>query len=139
MAYYEGYLYPSSALNARVRFDYLGGTKNQGQQGIQEVVLSSLDEPGGNGNYGQQGMVLFIGESDAELGVSQVGTQQVGSTTNLLKGFPKFRAIQDIEPTDVFEYQIELYSYESDARWSIKCLGTNATQSMNSPTFLRKG
>lgn len=138
MAYYEGYIAPNSELTGRVRFDYLGGTKNSSQSGVQDVVISSIAEPGGNGSDGHQGMTLFIGESVAELGVSQVGAQEIGGTTNLLQGFPKFRVIQDIEPTDVFEYQMELYSYSADSRWELKCLGVNATQSVNNPVFLRK-
>lgn len=138
MCYYEGYIAPNSALTGRIRFDYLGGTKNDDQDGVQDVVISSLDEPGGNGNEGQHGMVLFAGESDAELGVSIVGTDQIGGTIDALKGFPKFRVIQDILEIDVFEYQVELYSYEADSRWSVKCFGVNASQSVNNPVFLRK-
>lgn len=140
MCYYEGYIAPSSALTGRIRFDYLGGTHDQGQDGVQDVTISSLEEPGWNGipDDDSKGMTLFIGQSDAELGVSQIGVEQNGGTIDLLKGFPKFRVIQDIEPTDVFEYQVELYSYEADSRWSVKCFGVNATESVNNPVFLRK-
>lgn len=140
MCYYEGYIAPNSALTGRIRFDYLGGTHNQGQDGIQEVTISSLEEPGWNGipDDDSRGMTLFIGQSDAEVGVPQVGVEQVGGTIDALKGFPKFRVIQDVEETDVFEYQVELYSYEADSRWSVKCFGTNATASVNNPVFLRK-
>lgn len=128
MCYYEGYIAPNSELTGRIRFDYLGGTKNSGQSGVQDIMISSLtDAP-----------TLFIGESVAELGVSQIGTEEIGGTTNELQGYPKFRVIQDVEPTDVFEYQVELYSYAADSRWQIKCFGTNPTQSVNNPVFLRK-
>lgn len=128
MVYYEGYITPNSPLTGRVRFDYLGGTKNSGDVGYQDVIISSLTEA----------PTLFIGESVAELGVSLVGAEEIGGTTNLLQGFPKFRVIQDIEQIDVFEYQVELYSYAADSRWALKCFGVNPSQSGNNPVFLRK-
>lgn len=138
MCYYEGYITPNSVLNGRVRFDYLGGTKNDAQQGVQEFVISSNEDPAASSRGDHKGTQLFMGQSVAELGVSQVGAQQAGGTTNLLQGYPKFRVIQDIEPTDVFEYQVELFSYSADSRWEVKAYGANPTQSTNNPTFLRK-
>ncbi len=126
--YYEGYMAPNSVLTARVRFDYLGGTRNQGQDSINEEAISSLTVA----------PTLFIGESPQELGVWQVGTQEVGTTADDLKAYPKFRFIQDIQSVDVFEYQMELYSYEADSRWEIKCLGVNAAESINNPVFLTR-
>lgn len=128
MCYYEGYLTPNSELNGRVRFDYLGGTKNDGQDGVQDIVISS----------NEISPLLFAGQSNAEVGVSEVGTQEVGGTTVLTKGYPKFRLIQDIDPTDVFEYQNEVFSYSAGSHWELQSFGVNATQSDNNPVFIRK-
>lgn len=128
MSYYEGYIAPNSDLTGRIRFDYLGGTKNDGQEGVQDIIISSNDVS----------PLLFAGESDAEIGVSETGTQQLGGTTNLLKGYPKFRVIQDIEPTDVFEYQVETFSYSAGSHWELQSFGVNVTKSDNNPVFIRR-
>lgn len=128
MVYYEGYVVPNSALTGRVRFDYLGGTHNQGEPSIEDIDISS----------GEVSPVLFVGNNVAEIGTTQLGEEENGGGIDLSPGFPKFRIIQDVDQVDVFEYQVELFSYTADSRWSLKCYGANPVQSSNNPVFLRR-
>jgi hypothetical protein len=123
--YYEGYMANGVQLYANIIMDY------QGASGIQNVVINSNQKPAR----------FFSGSDSIYLGSSSLGTNPLGDglveeadDQSLLQ---KFRAIRDINQVKVFEYEIEVYSIDEDARWEILALGANAIESDAQATFLR--
>lgn len=126
--YFEGYLSLGTEVNGHVYFDY------QGNNGIQNIVLNSVDSPA----------KLFSYANSPSLGDSPLGDSSLGDglveTVNGQDELPKFRTVCDINPIAAFEVELEVYSDTLDARWELLCLGPNITAPPNGelPTFLRK-
>lgn len=122
---YEGYMAQGSEVGSNVYLDY------QGASGILSPVINSEDDPA----------IFFSGLSAPSLGDSSLGDNPLGDgltpESNDQELLPKFRKITDVNATDVFEYDIEVYSSTADSRWEILCLGPNVRESSNVPTYLR--
>lgn len=124
--YYEGYIANGVTLNGRVYFDY------QGASGLQDFTINSNSSPA----------TFFSGNVAPSLGDSSLGDNPLGDgllpETNDQELLPEFRVIKKVQPTNNFEYTLEVYSVDLDCRWEIKCLGTNSILSTTSATFLCK-
>jgi len=126
--YFEGYMDNGVNLYANVYFDYQGATS------IQNLTINSIQSPA----------KFFSGSPPIYLGSSSLGDNPLGDglviepdDQSLLQ---KFRAIRDISQTNIncFEYEIEVYSVDEDARWEILALGANAVESQSQAVFLRR-
>jgi len=126
-AYFEGFMMQGVDLKALVLFDY------QGSKGTRELEVSK------EGNLAS----FYTGINPSSLGDLAPGLAPLGDgiieESNFEETVPKFRAICNIlQAKDCFDYTIQVYSLESDARWELSRFGLNVKISKNNPTFLRK-
>jgi len=125
-AYFEGYVANGVNLNANIYIDYQGSTS------LQQVNINSVDDP----------VTFFTSNSELSIGNSSLGENPLGdgitSETSDQELLPKFRAICGVNPTDCFEYALEVVSNDPDSRWEIISLGTNPQVQEMSATFIRK-
>lgn len=125
--FWEGYLSNGTNLNANIYFDY------QGSSGLQNVVINSIATPA----------IFFSSGNPPSLGSNPLGDNPLGVGLNPEQNdqelLPKARAIADVNITNSFEYDIELYSTDPDCRWETLCLGANPRLSAQQQAgFLRK-
>lgn len=125
-AYFEGYIAEGVELNANIYIDYQGSTS------LQKANLNSIDSS----------CKFFSGLSELSIGTSPIGDKPLGtgltdesSDQELL---PKFRVISGINPSDCFEYSLEVTSSEPDSRWEIIALGANPILQEFNAVFIRK-
>ncbi len=128
MIYTEGYMTEGTELLARLVADY------QGASGNQVVTVNSVESPAH----------FFSGGASPSLGDSSLGENPLGiplsESENDQETLPKFRAINDVNQVNCFEYQVVYYSQQPDSRWELLATGTNAQVTRNQQaTFLRKG
>ena len=123
--YTEGFK-TSVKLILNLYFDY------QGSSGARELIVDSSD------SLAQ----TFTGIIPPSMGDSSIGDNPLGDGIFPEGGdrdlLAKFRAINDVDEVDCFEYCLEYYSVDEDARWELLRIGTNATESKAKPTFIRK-
>ena len=85
---------------------------------------------------------VYWGTGDPSLGNFSLGDNPLGqglTTDNSeQEQLPKFKVITDLNPTDCFEYSLELYSENADDRWELLCCGTNAIGSDSQAVQIRK-
>ncbi len=122
--YIEGYIAENSPLDATLRLNYLGSTDE-----ITKVISALNDNPV---LYSANGVAL-IGSGVGDHLIGGGGLDEFGNPA-----LPKFREILNFQRSNVFEYQIELYSYTADSQWKILALGTNGSKVTNMPVFLQK-
>ena len=124
--FFEGYMLEGTQLDGKIYYDYQGATDTR------DIQISSDTE----------GAEFWLGNYPPSLGDASLGDNPLGNGIIPEGGnqelVPKFRAICDVDKIDCFEYAIELFSTETDARWELLCFGTNTTLSPNVPTFIRK-
>jgi hypothetical protein len=125
--YSEGYISTGTDLTLNIYGDYQGSTSSQ------SVTVSSAGSPA----------TFFSGISAPSLGDSSLGVNELGDDygeeTTSQDQLPKFRVINDVNPTDVFEYQLEYISDSVDSRWELLACGTNAVMDEdNQAVFIRK-
>lgn len=124
--YYEGYMTPGSNIYGNVYFDY------QGAEGTQNVIVNTVQKPA----------IFYQGNQVSGIGQNSLGDNPLGDglvvEPNDQSLLPKFRTICDINPTDSFEHQLEVYSIDADARWEILAIGSNLSQSPSQAVELRK-
>lgn len=126
--YTEGYMTEGTTLNALALFDY------QGSSGASSLVVNSPASPA---DFFQGGFSPSLG--DSSLGENPLGIP-LSESENDQETLPKFRAINDVNPVNCFEYQIVYYSQEVDSRWELLAFGPSAQITRNQQaTFLRKG
>lgn len=122
--YHEGYIWDGSLLYGNVYFDYQGASK------IQPTIINTIKHP----------VRLFFNQSDPSLGINQIGGFPLGvglvPDPSLQEMMKKFRRIVGVIPVNCFEYSLEVYSVDVDARWEISSIGANATLSTESAGFL---
>jgi hypothetical protein len=125
-AYFEGYMANGVNLNCNIYNDY------QGNNGIQQLNINSIENPA----------KFFSGSQISSIGSTPIGSKPIGdgivndpSDQELL---PKFRAIPGINPVDVFEYEMEVFSTDPNSRWEILAMGVNREMSQAQATFLHK-
>lgn len=119
--YIEGYVMTNSQIGLKVRQLYRDPNP-------QVVVLSDLTNPPAE----------FPPEDVETVGGSLVGEVPIGGGYSEITQMPKFRVVADITLVNAFEYQLEIYSNTADSAWEIIALGSNATQSTQSATYIRR-
>lgn len=124
--WFEGYMPTGTGLRSMIYYDYQGATD------MRELVIGSDESPA----------EFWLGNNPPSLGDSSLGDNPLGEGIIPEGGdaelVPKFRSICDVGPIDNFEYAVEIYSNEVDARWELLCFGTNARESSSEPTFIRR-
>jgi hypothetical protein len=122
----EGYMLENNPLDCRVYYDY------QGAEDTRDLIVNSEDEPAS----------FWLGVYPPSIGDSSLGDNPLGDGILPEGGnqelVSKFRAILDVDQVNCFEYAIEFYSNEVDARWEILSFGTNAKLASQLPTHIRK-
>ena len=125
-AFWEGYISQGTQLDAHVYYNY------EGAENIQNPNINSILSPA----------YMMSGQDPASLGDFPLGDNPLGD--GLIEDveqqdlLPKFKVISDLNPTDCFEFSLELYSTEADSRWEILRLGVNAMLSARQSPFIRK-
>lgn len=127
MIYFEGYMLQGTELLCNVYYDY------QGASGTRAVTISNDTDLA----------TFFTGINPSSLGDSSLGDNPLGDgiieEANSQNTVPKFRAITNISnPKNFFEYSLEVYSLNVDARWELLVLGANVKLAPENATFLRK-
>ena len=124
--YIEGYMPKGAKLEAKMWYEY------QGAEATRELTIDKDNDEA----------TFWLGNNPPSLGDSSLGDNPLGQGIIPEGGdqelIPKFRAINDVDQVNCFEYAIEIYSTEEDARWELICLGTNAILASQKPTFIRK-
>ncbi len=125
-AYFEGYMPTGVQLNANVYMEY------QGAAGLQTLVINS-------------DLILarfFSGNSAPSIGDASLGDNPIGDgltpDSNEQELVPKFKVIRDIQPVNIGEYDLEVFSTELDSRWEMLCLGVNGDGSAQESVVLAK-
>lgn len=125
-AYWEGYLTSGTQLDAHVYYDYQGATN------IQNPNINSIKSPA----YVRQSFY------DPSLGQASLGDNPLGEgltqDTSAQEQLSKYKVITDLNPTDCFEYSLEIYSENADDRWELLCCAVNAMVSDSQVPFIRK-
>lgn len=113
--YVEGYMTQGTQLDALIYYDY------QGSRGLLNLNINSVKSPA----------KFFSGNDAPSLGDDSLGDNPLGDGLNELEqdqqDLPKFRAIPIVNPVNVFEFAIAIYSQNVDDRWEIECFGTNVS------------
>ncbi len=104
----EGYIAGGTNLNLTINYNYVGST-NQSM-----VAVNSITRP--VTTFSQQ--IASLG--DESLGESSLGDQEAEDT------IPKFKCINSLALTNVFEFQLVYSSDTANSRWAILGFGTNA-------------
>lgn len=124
--YFEGYIADGSLLSANIYFDY------QGNSGLQQVIINSIESPAS----------FFTGNQPPSMGDASLGTNPLGDgiveESDDQELLPKYRVIANLNPTNCFEYEIEMFSTDPDCRWEVISLGVNAKKAEDQATFIRK-
>lgn len=130
--YYEGYMAQGTPLYGNIYFDYQGGIANKASGGIRSFTISADSS---NTKFWSNLVPPSLG--DSSLGDNPLGDGILPEASDQ-ETIPKFRAIVDVpQPLNFFEYCLEVYTIDLDARVEILCLGTNARLSTQVPTFLK--
>jgi len=127
MIYYEGFMPNGTELLSTLYFEY------QGARGTRDLVVNNDEDPA----------KFYSGLIAPSLGDSSLGDNPLGDgilqESSERELVPKFRTICNIPNTqNCFEYSIDVYSTEIDARWEISRLGPNTKFAEGNATFLRK-
>jgi hypothetical protein len=114
-AYSEGYIVPGTALTLLINYNYQGATSSV------KVPINSISQP-----------VYTLASSLASLGENSLGDEPLGQggiadTANDQDSLPKFKCINSLALTNVFEWQPVYYSDQADAQWEILASAVNAT------------
>lgn len=127
--YWEGYMTEGSKVYAGVYYDYQGATDYQ-SPAINDPALSRRYQA-----------TFYTATSGPSLGDSSLGDNPLGdgltTESNDQETLPKFRKITDVNPSDCFEYALEIYSQDLDCRWELLALGPNTQVSENRPVQIR--
>lgn len=113
--YFEGYATRGTPLYCNIYQEY------QGAKGIQTIVVNNPTEP-------QKKIARFYGSNevpslgDVSLGLIPLGMGVVNAPASAL---PKFRTIRNNEVNGIFEFALDVFSFDVDAEWRLLLAGTN--------------
>lgn len=124
--YVEGYMANGSLLYGNIYMDY------QGAKGVQGITINTINRPA----------TFFYGNNPPSLGTDDLGDNPLGDgltpDTNEQELLNKYRVIRKVNPVNVFEYDIEIYSSDLYSRWEVLAVGVNPVLADQEPTFLCK-
>lgn len=122
--YYEGYMTQGTDLYNNVYYEY------EGANNILTVTVNKAVNPGKKlARFYSSTAAPSLG--DVSLGQVPLGDGVLGRNGYLL---PKFRALRNVQPTNVFEFSLDIASYDLYAQWQILTLGVNIQDTSNRPT-----
>ncbi len=121
--YTEGYISEGTPLNLLMNYNYNGATN------AINAIVNSVDQPA----YIAQPSVASLGDSSlGEETLGQGGIEESGQDA-----LPKFRCINSLTITNVFEWQPVYYSEAVDADWELLAIADNATYELEQlPTYI---
>lgn len=110
--YTEGYIAGGTALSLQLNYNY------QGYTNVLNLVVNRTDRP-----------AYLFQQNLSSLGDTSLGEQTLGNggITDLTNNNPlaKFKNINSITITNIFEWQPVYYSDTTDARWEVLAVGDN--------------
>lgn len=122
--YYEGYAAPGTVLYNNVYYEY---------QGSKTILTVSVNKPT---DPGKKLAKFYSSQQTPSLGDVSLGEIPLGEgiASNGGNNLPKFRAIRYVQPIDVFEFALDMASYDLDSPWEILQLGVTLQPSTRLPT-----
>lgn len=122
--YYEGYATRGTNLYNNVYYEY------QGSKNILTVRVNKPIDPG------KKLAKFYSSQQTPSLGDVSLGQIPLGEGITSSGGVnpPKFRAIRYVQPIDVFEFALDMASYDLDSQWEILQLGATIQPSTRQPT-----
>lgn len=132
MVFFEGYMAKGTALGCNIYLDYQGAEAQGATGGLRQVVISDDENPAKS--WSNLIPPSFGGSTPGDNPFGD-GILAEASDQEII---PKFRSIANVpQPKNFFEYALEVFSTDVDARWELNCLGANVRLASQSPTFLR--
>lgn len=124
--YYEGYMSRGTTLYNNVYYEY------QGSKNILTVRVNKPVDPG------KKLAKFYSSTATPSLGDVSLGLIPLGEGISSSSGNnpPKFRAMRRVQPIDVFEFALDLASYDVDSQWEILLLGANEQPTTRRPTSI---
>jgi hypothetical protein len=124
--FYEGYMTRGTSLYNNV-YQEFGGSKN-----ILTVTVNKATNPGRKkARFYDPTQVPSLG--DVSLGEVPLGEGVTAQTPGQL---PKFRAVRSATGTDLFEFALDVFSFEANAQWELLCMGVNVQDTPRRATSL---
>lgn len=122
--YYEGYMTRGTSLYNNVYYEF------DGAKGIQTVRVNVPTNPG------KKLAKFYDGTNTPSLGDVSLGLIPLGDGVLPQGGsvVPKFRAMRRVQSQDVFEFALDIASYDLDSEWEMLTIGANIQESTNRPT-----
>lgn len=122
--YYEGYMTQGTDLYNNVYYDYEGSTN------ILTVTVNKAVAPG------KKLARFYSSTATPSLGQISLGQVPLGDGVLGRNGYllPKFRAIRYVNPINVFEFALDIASYNVDDQWQMLQIGVNIQDTDNRPT-----
>lgn len=114
--YAEGYATAGTQLFGAIYYDYQGAT---------QTLSTIFNDPSQNSPFSK----TYTGLVPPSLGGASLGDNPLGDGLNILPDdqatVPKFRNINDMQGTNVYEFAPMFYTQQADARWEILATGMN--------------
>lgn len=125
--YYEGYMTEGTNLYNNIYQEY---------QGSKNIVTIRVNKPI---NPGKKLAKFFSATAAPSLGDVSLGEIPLGEGVTATGGasVPKFRAIRSAGATEVFEFALDMASYEANSQWELLCIGTNMQPTARQSTSIR--
>lgn len=124
--YYEGYMTRGTTLYNNIYQEF------QGSKNIVTVRVNKPIDPG------KKLAVFYDSTAAPSLGDVSLGEIPLGEGVTAKGGaqIPKFRAIRRSQATDIFEFALDLASYDLDCNWQLLTLGVNYQSTTRRPTSI---
>lgn len=124
--YYEGYMTRGTTLYNNIYQEY---------QGAKNVVTVTVNKPI---NPGMKLARFYDSTSTPSLGDISLGEIPLGEGVSgrgiQTRNIPKFRAMRRTQAADMFEFALDIASYDLDCQWEILVIGVNIQQTTRQPT-----
>lgn len=125
--YYEGYMTQGTTLYNNIYEEY------QGAKNILTVRVNYPIDPG------KKLAQFYSSTSTPSLGDVSLGEVPLGEGILADGGNnpPKFRAIRTVAPADMFEFALDIASYDLNCNWQLLLIGVNIQPTARRPTVIR--
>lgn len=122
--YFEGYMQRGTNLYCNIYYEF------QGSKSIRTITINKPVAPG------QKLAKFYDSTATPSLGDVSLGEVPLGEGITARGGasVPKFRAMRRAQSTDVFEFALDIASYDVNAQWELLVLGTNLQPTTRQPT-----